>query len=578
MADPRTCSKCGAEFPPGGLSGVCPRCLLELARARPEEGSLPVVLTAGDAAPPPPEPAAIQPHFPQLEIEALVGQGGMGVVYRARHRGLDRAVALKLLPAAAGRDPSFVERFQREARALASLSHPNIVGVHDFGRAGEHFYLVMEFVDGVDLRRMIRAGEVTPAQALSIVGQICEALQYAHGEAVVHRDIKPENVLVDRRGRVKITDFGLARLLGRDEGRSRLTGDRQVMGTPHYMAPEQVDRPREVDHRADIFSLGVVFYELLTGELPMGRFDPPSHRSGVDARLDEVVLKSLEREPARRYQQASEVKTDVDHIAAEPAGAPVPAAAAAGTGAPERRRSMAPWILLGCLGLAGAGMFFCVFASLFRFGGVEYPAEPVPDAPPASAPVDATPPLHTGACAAIESAGKQDRVALRSRLLRELVQGRRLGEHEQLHFADAVLGDADLAGAAAWSLLQDLIAHQDLGEDARQYVASRLTELPGEAARLALLNQLFPGSAPPAAPSDPAAIHALIDSALASPVPEQRARTLADVARDWRLGPFEQIRLVQAAYDGAGSSDDAGAVLVAPVSYTHLTLPTIYSV
>src|SRR5262249_10626203 len=147
-------------------------------------------------------------------------------------------------------------------------------------------------VDGVNLRHVLREGRLKPEEALKIVPQICEALQYAHEQGGVHRDIKPENILVDKRGPVKIADFGLAKLLGQKAAASGLTGSRQVMGTPHYMAPEQMERPLEVDHRADIYSLGVVFYEMLTGELPLGRFAPPSQRVEVDVRLDEVVLRA----------------------------------------------------------------------------------------------------------------------------------------------------------------------------------------------------------------------------------------------------------------------------------------------
>jgi ankyrin repeat protein len=143
-------------------------------------------------------------------------------------------------------------------------------------------------------------------------------LQFAHDSGVVHRDIKPENILVDQQGRGKIADFGLARIMGKAADESRLTGARQVMGTAHYMAPEQIEKPLEVDHRADIYSLGVVFYELLTGELPLGRFQPPSKKIEVDVRVDEVVLKTLEKEPRLRYQTASQIKTDVEGISASP--------------------------------------------------------------------------------------------------------------------------------------------------------------------------------------------------------------------------------------------------------------------
>jgi predicted Ser/Thr protein kinase len=267
----------------------------------------------------PPPAADLAKLFPQLELLDLIGQGGMGAVYRARQPGLDRLVAIKILPPESTTDPGFAERFAREARALAKLNHPNIVGVYDFGQTGGLHYFLMEYVDGLNLRQLAQSGRVTPREALQIIPQMCDALQFAHEEGIVHRDIKPENVMVDKKGRVKITDFGLAKLLGREPENMQLTGARDVMGTPHYMAPEQMEKPNEVDHRADIFSLGVVFYELLTGELPIGKFAPPSKKVAVDVRLDEVVLHTLEREPARRYQHASEVKSDVETIAQTPA-------------------------------------------------------------------------------------------------------------------------------------------------------------------------------------------------------------------------------------------------------------------
>jgi serine/threonine protein kinase len=203
----------------------------------------------------------------------------------------------------------------REARARARLNHPNIVTVHDFGEAAGWFYLLMEFVDGADLRQVLRQGKLRPEEALRIVPAICDALQYAHRNGVVHRDIKPGNILMDREGKVKIADFGIAKLAESGAADVTLTEARQTMGTPHDMAPEQVENPGSVDHRADIYSLGVVFYEMLTGELPLGRFAPPSRCVQVDVRLDEVVLRTLEKEPARRYQQAGEVKTEVERIA-----------------------------------------------------------------------------------------------------------------------------------------------------------------------------------------------------------------------------------------------------------------------
>lgn len=309
MAGERKCPQCGATLPAGVLEGLCPACLLKQG-ATAESGTQP-------GSPPfkPPAVAEVARLFPQLEILELIGKGGMGAVYKARQPALDRLVALKMLPSQGASGASFAERFNREARALARLSHPNIVAVHEFGLVdGLHFF-IMEFVDGVNLRQLQKTGRLSPREALQIIPQICDALQYAHDEGVVHRDIKPENVLVDRKGRVKIADFGLAKILGREPQDLRLTGEGQVMGTPHYMAPEQVEHPLEVDHRADIYSLGVVFYEMLTGELPLGKFAPPSRKVQIDVRLDEVVLHALEKEPEQRYQHASEVKSDVETIA-----------------------------------------------------------------------------------------------------------------------------------------------------------------------------------------------------------------------------------------------------------------------
>ncbi|MBL9175735.1 MAG: serine/threonine protein kinase [Verrucomicrobiales bacterium] len=241
----------------------------------------------------------------------------MGWVYQARQPNLDRKVALKILPPETGGDPTFAERFRREARALARLSHPNIVALHEFGQAGPYFFLIMEYVDGTNLRERLRSRRLTPEEAFAIVPEICAALQFAHDAGVVHRDVKPENILLDHRGRVKLADFGIAKMAP-GWGDVTLTGPRDAMGTPHYMAPEQLESPDTVDHRADIYALGVVFYEMLTGTLPLGRFEPPSRGLHMDVRMDEVVLRSLERDPERRYQTATAIKSDVERITSDP--------------------------------------------------------------------------------------------------------------------------------------------------------------------------------------------------------------------------------------------------------------------
>ncbi len=313
MSETRKCPRCDATLPPGTDQDACPRCLMQVGLENTAPGA-PTMTSYGQPGRPVPSPEEIATDFPQLEILEVLGQGGMGVVYKARQKSLDRLVALKLLNVPESFGPDFAERFAREARALGSLSHPSIVTVYDSGRAGERYYLIMEFVDGANLHQMIHGNELKSTQALEIVSQICDALQFAHEAGVVHRDIKPENILVDKQGRVKIADFGLAKILDQPGKGPRLTGAYQVMGTTHYMAPEQLERPLEVDHRADIYSLGVVFYELLTGELPIGRFQPPSNKVQVDVRLDDVVLRTLEKEPQLRYQKASEIRTAVDGI------------------------------------------------------------------------------------------------------------------------------------------------------------------------------------------------------------------------------------------------------------------------
>jgi len=336
MGDQQLCPKCGAEIPQGGpAGGLCPRCLIKQGMS-----SQSPTQTGGHGTGrfEPPDPAELAERFPQLEILELIGHGGMGAVYKARQTRLDRIVALKILAPDRVRDPAFAERFTREARALARLSHQHIVTIHDFGEVEGLYYFVMEYVEGANLREVMQAGRLSPPEALTLVPQICEALQFAHDGGVVHRDIKPGNILLDRVGRVKIADFGLAKLLepGQADGVS-LTVSGEVMGTPAYMAPEQIEHPLDVDHRADIYSVGVVLYEMLTGELPLGRFDPPSRKVRMDVRLDEVVLRALAKEPSRRYQLASDVVADLEGLGesdaqASSAGAPVAAAGPGGSG------------------------------------------------------------------------------------------------------------------------------------------------------------------------------------------------------------------------------------------------------
>jgi len=262
----------------------------------------------------PPQPTDLDQLLEAYKVEALIGRGGMGAVYRGTQLSLGRPVAIKILPPEFAEDPAFAGRFHREALAMAKLEHPNLVTIHHFGFAEPYYFIVMDFVDGNDLHHLISNGILQPEAAPGIVGQICDALQYAHDHGYVHRDIKPANIFLTGDGQVKVGDFGLAKLAStEDNAVTQLTMSGYRIGTPNYMAPETLNYGA-ADHRADIYSLGVMFYEMLTGSVPKGVFDPPSLKVQIDVRVDEVVLKAMRQEPGKRYQQASEVKTAVEAI------------------------------------------------------------------------------------------------------------------------------------------------------------------------------------------------------------------------------------------------------------------------
>jgi serine/threonine protein kinase/biopolymer transport protein ExbD len=437
MDTQRICPSCQKPLAPDVPMGLCPECLIRAGF--PSAADTKSVAAAAFV---PPTLEELAPLFPQLEILELIGKGGMGAVYKARQKRLNRMVALKILPPGIGSEPTFADRFTREAQALALLNHPGIVTLYEFGVAtgilpavdpgfqpggkdagspenlensetvtdeerapggrmppstsgkmpdatsqtpdaklqNPLFYFLMEFVDGVNLRQLLHTGRISPHEALAIVPQICDALQYAHDQGIVHRDIKPENILMDRRGRVKVADFGLAKIMGNVAQASQpagaggspaasseagdtglgspaspqagkpalqdLTDAGKVMGTPQYMSPEQIHAPGEVDHRADIYALGVVFYQMLTGELPGKPLVPPSRACGrvqIDVRLDEVVLRALEKKPERRYQQASILKTQVETIVSNPGSSrPEEVADSRGGAEPDAQSLAAP--------------------------------------------------------------------------------------------------------------------------------------------------------------------------------------------------------------------------------------------
>ena len=323
-----SCPQCGAPIPEGSADGLCPRCVFAKAMAPTADGgAVPHLL---------PSLESVRAAFPHLEVTGLIGSGGMGAVFKARQPQLDRFVALKILPTELAGQPGFSERFQREAQALARLSHPHIVTIHDFGQAGGFYFLLMEFIDGVNLRQLLKTKRLTPKEALSIVPPICEALQCAHDHGIVHRDIKPENPLIDKAGTVKIADFGIANIIAASS--AEMAGDTTAasssaatlaLGTPDYAAPEQRDASATTDHRADIYSLGAILYELLAGRPPfkgnqmeilhqLWSKTPPTPlielRPDVPVDLEAVCRRCMEPDPSERYFSASELLADLERL------------------------------------------------------------------------------------------------------------------------------------------------------------------------------------------------------------------------------------------------------------------------
>jgi serine/threonine-protein kinase len=298
-----------------------------LERRATSESALAATALRQPTAMPEPQSALVSQPPPALEIPGymlrqLLGRGGMGEVWRAEQQSLGRMVAIKLLPPKLAQDPEFVARFGKEATALAALSHPNIVQIIDRGVAGDHYYFVMEYVEGTTLRDRMGRGPISSGEVLKIATQLCRAMDYAHEHHIIHRDLKPENILLDARGHVKVADFGLAGFRVPDSD-VRLTATAVAMGTVNYMAPEQRRDAGRVDGRADIYSVGVILYEMLTGELPLGRFRTPSERvNGIDARLDAVVMRTLEGDPEARYASASILGETLERLLSETGSGP----------------------------------------------------------------------------------------------------------------------------------------------------------------------------------------------------------------------------------------------------------------
>jgi len=324
----------------------------------------------------------------RYELEELVGTGGMSSVFKARDRLLERSVALKILHEHYLSDPDYVERFRREARAVAQLAHPNIVTVIDRGEQDGRQFIVFEYVDGENLKQLVsREGALPVREAVELAVQVARALGYAHERGIVHRDVKPQNVILNEDGRAKVTDFGIARSVDVDG----VTQTGTVLGTSDYIAPEQA-QGQPVDAHTDVYSLGVVLYELLTGELPfrgegfvavaMQHVNEPApsvleRRGDVPPRLALVIERAMAKRPEDRHGSMDELVVDLESSLRELDGygddsertLVVPAAVRRGRTSRRRRRPPVFLILLALGVLAGAAAVFLLVDGTYNNGG-----------------------------------------------------------------------------------------------------------------------------------------------------------------------------------------------------------------
>ncbi len=310
-----------------------------------------------------PEIEEVARLFPSYDIHALIACGGMGAVYQVTQRSLDRIAAIKILPREFSTDEEFRQGFESEAKAMAKLNHPNLIGVYDFGEVDGMLYIVMEYVDGKSLFHSANGQAVDPADAIRIVTEVCSGLENAHSHGILHRDIKPGNILLDSNASPKIGDFGLARAL-----ESQIQEGEQIFGTPGYTAPEVLEPPFSFDQRADIFSVGVMLHELLTGQLPDADPRPASQLSRCSPKLDVIIKKATNPDPGKRHSTAAELAGELDKVAAAPVSPLLtasPATASAGRYAPPTYKKKSSsgftiFVLLLAVGAAGAYYYFNV--------------------------------------------------------------------------------------------------------------------------------------------------------------------------------------------------------------------------
>ncbi len=250
----------------------------------------------------------LQPHFPSHHIQSFIAQGGMGAVYLANQISLDRPVAIKILPREFGADAEYRASFETEAKGMARLNHSNLVGIHDFGHVDGMLFIIMEYIPGRSLYTVANEVAVEQLEAANLIAEMCHGLAHAHKAGLLHRDIKPANVLIDDDAQPKIVDFGLVRPMGvyQTEG--------EVFGTPGYTAPEVLNDPLKVDQRSDIFSMGIMLYELLTAQLPDDPFVTASELSQSDKRFDHIIAKAINPDPNLRYHTAGQMAAALEDL------------------------------------------------------------------------------------------------------------------------------------------------------------------------------------------------------------------------------------------------------------------------
>jgi hypothetical protein len=437
----------------------------------------------------------------RYQLGSLLGAGGMARVYVATDRVLERQVAVKVLSPSDAQDPVFVERFRREARSAARLSHPNIVAVFDSGSDADQPYLVMEYVPGQSLAQLLaRQGRLAPRRAVELAIQVCAALAAAHAQGLVHRDIKPANVLVSPDGQVQVSDFGIVKAAAA----TTLTGTGTVLGTAAYLSPEQA-QGGPVDARSDLYGLGCVLYELLCGSPPFGSGadrspvavatrhvseppEPPSARNPqVDPALEAVVLTALAKDPAQRYQSAVELQHALERVLAgdaapalptepllEPLGrtGTTPTAIGPAAGDDGRGPGWPRWALL----VAGTALGIALVAALLWPDGDDSPAR-LPEAGSGASPATSAPSSTTAGSTATPAPSAPGVPAALANLTAVIGAARQQGTADQ-EAEDLLDQAADLANALEAGR-KDNRGHNK-GEGKGQGAAKKLAELQGK--------------------------------------------------------------------------------------------------